>query len=126
MENIFDNNIFLLFFGATFYYVIRWSMAKNAKSSLLKARLKLCDSKAEKALVYADDKYKFNFMEWLHDNTDEMVISGFSCVTLLMFDQLASDWVLKNYDIELGKAVYLLGGIGGDMLYRGIVKMQGG
>jgi len=119
-------HIFLLFFGAFFWYAYLWSSAKNKKSKALKARIAICDSKAERALVYADDKYEFSFKEWLKDNEDEMVITGCSCVALLLFDNLAAEWVKKTYNFELGDAVFLLGGIGGDMLYRAIDKMRNG
>lgn len=125
-ENINFFNIFLLFFGASFWYAILWSMAKNKKSKARKARLKICESKAERAMVYDDDQYKFSFREWFHDNNDEMVITAYSCVALLLFNVLAADIVKMKYDIELGEAVYLLGGIGGDMLYRVVDKMRNG
>jgi preprotein translocase subunit YajC len=124
------NNIALVLFGAAFWYAILWSRAKNKKSKAMKARLALCDQssagKAERAQIYADDHYKFNFKAWAIDNSDEMVITGFSCVGLILFDTLAADIVKLKYDIELGDAVFLLGGIGGDIIYRAIDKMQNG
>lgn len=121
-------NIFLVLFGASFWYVILWSGARNKKSKALKARLKICDQssagKAERAQIYADEQYKFNFKEWREENKDEMVITLFSCVALLLFNVLAADLVKQKYNIELGEAVYLLGGIGGDILYRAIDKMR--
>jgi len=126
IEDINYLNIFFLFFGAAFWYAILWSGAKNKKSKALKARLLIAESKAERALVYDDPKYKFSFKEWFHDNNDEMVITAFSCIFLFFFNVLATDYVKAKYDIELGEAVYLLGGIGGDMIYRAVDKMRNG
>jgi hypothetical protein len=130
MEEFFRNPVFLVLFGATFWYAILWSGAKNKKSKALKARLKICDQssagKAERAAVYADPQYVFSFKEWLKDNNDEMVITFFSCIGLLLFSALAAEVVKSKYDIELGEAVYILGGIGGDIIYRAVDKMRNG
>ena len=82
--------------------------------------------KAERAQIYADEQYKFNFKEWREENKDEMVITLFSCVALLLFNVLAADLVKQKYNIELGEAIYLFGGVGGDMLYRAYDKMRNG
>lgn len=129
MEQLFESNLFLILFGVVFYYTILWSMARNKKSKAKKARLAICDGKAERALVYADDKYIFNFTEWLEENKDEMVISVMSSFLLIGFDQLFAEMINRKFfandPIELGKAVYLFGGIGGDILYRLVVKITG-
>lgn len=125
MKELFANDYFLIFYGLIFYYVILWSRAKNKKSKALKARLSLCDSKAERSLVYDDEQYKFSFREWISDNKDEMIVAGMASLLLIGFDQLAADFIKQKYDFELGKAVFLLGGIGGDLLYRAYDKMAG-
>ena len=130
MHELFSSNIFLIFYGVLFYYVILWSMAKNAKSKALRERLKLCDSKAEKALVMNDEQYFFNFKEWIEDNTDEIVISFMSSLLLISFDTLLIELVNRKFfsddPVELGKAIYLCGGVIGDMIYRAISKMRHG
>ena len=130
MKELFASNIFLVFYGVIFYYVILWSMAKNKKSKELQARLKLADSKAMRAVVVADPQYRFHMKEWFDDNLDEMVISVMSSMLLISFDTLFADLINRKFfaddPIELGKAVYLLGGVVGDMIYRAISKMRNG
>ena len=130
MEDINIRNIILVLFGAAFWYAILWSMAKNKKSKARAARLKLCDQssagKAERAQIYSDEQYIFSFKEWFHDNSDEMVITAFSCTALILFNVTANELAKKIYDLELGEAIYLCGGVVGDMLYRAVDKMRNG
>lgn len=130
MTELFASNIFLVFYGVIFYYVILWSMAKNKKLKQRQARYDLAESKEMRAIVMADPQYKFNFKEWLHDNSDEIVISVMSSMLLISFDTLLVDLINRKFfpndPIELGKAIYLCGGVIGDMIYRAISKMRNG
>ena len=130
MKELFASNVFLVFYGVIFYYVILWSMAKNKKGKEMRARMDLAESKQMKALVAADPQYQFHFKEWAHDNFDEMVISVMSSMLLISFDTLLVDLINRKYvpddPIELGKAIYLCGGVIGDMIYRAISKMRNG
>ena len=122
MEQLFENNLFLIFLGVTLYYAIRWSRARNKKSKARKARLAICEKKEERAMVYADEKYNFNFKEWRDDNKDELVVAIIVSFLMIGFDQLFAEminrWFFVDNPIEFGKAIYLLGGVCGDLLYR--------
>lgn len=129
MEALFANDYFLIFYGLIFYYVILWGSARNKKSKAKKARLAVSDSRAERDLVENDPEYEFNFKEWLHDNKDEIIVAGMFSFLLIGFDQLAIDLINRkwfaNDPIDIGKAVFLLGGILGDLLYRTYDKIRG-
>lgn len=127
IEDLFQQKLFFIAFGLVFYYVLLWSFARNKKKKLLDARLALCDSKAERALVYDDDQYKFNFSEWIHDQKDEMIVALLSALLLIEFDDVALDVINANLanPVEAGNWIYLCGGVVGDLLYRGLLKMRG-
>lgn len=129
MDALFANDYFLIFYGLIFFYVILWGTARNKKSRAKKARLKICDSRAERELVEEDPEYHFNFKEWLHDNKDEMIVAGMFSFLLIGFDQLAIDLINRKYfaddPIDIGRAVFLIGGIAGDLLYRLYDKIRG-
>lgn len=129
MEQLFENNIFLIFLGITLYYAIRWSGARNKKSNARNARLAICEGKAERAMVYADEKYTFNSKEWRNDNKDELVVAIIVSFLMIGFDQLFAEMINRrffaNNPIEFGKAIYLLGGVCGDLLSRLYGKITG-
>ncbi len=126
MEHLFTHHLFLILYGVTFYYVILWSLAKNRKSKARNERLKLAKGKAEKALIMADDNYKFNFKLWISDNVDEIVVSIMSSILLIGFDQFAIDIINKqlSMDLEPGAWIYLCGGVVGDLLMRMVAKLR--
>lgn len=105
-------------------------MAKNKKQKLRRAMYDLAEGKEMKGIIMADPQYQFDFKEWLHDNSDEMVISVMSSLLLISFDQLLVDLINRKFfpddPLEIGKAIYLCGGIIGDMIYRAISKMRTG
>lgn len=129
MEQLFENNLFLIFLGIILYYAIRWSGARNKKSKERKARLAICDNKVERAMVYADEKYSFDSKEWRNDNKDELVVAIIVSFVMIGFDQLFIEminrWFFAKNPIELGKAIYLLGGVCGDLLARLYAKVSG-
>lgn len=125
-EALFDQKIFLIFYGLIAYYLVLWSIARNGKKKERDARLKLCDSKAERAIVYADPQYKFVFKEWISDQKDEMIVAGFFSAALIEFDDFAIDMINRQLDqpIAPGDWIYLCGGITADLITRLIIKLR--
>lgn len=124
--SLFDQKIFLIFYGLVGYYVVLWSIARNSKKKLLDTRLKACEGKAERALVYADPEYQFKFKEWLSDQKDEMIVAGFFAAALIEFDELAIEMINRYFeqDITPGNWIYLCGGIIADLITRLIIKLR--
>ena len=125
-DHLFDQKMFLIFYGLIAYYVVLWSIARNGKKKQLDARLKLCDNKAERALVHDDEQYKFRFKEWFSDQKDEMIVAGFFSGLLIEFDDVAIE-VINNQldkDITPGDWIYLCGGIIADLITRLIIKIR--
>ena len=127
LKNLFEQKVFLIFYGLLGYYLILWSIARNKVSRAKKAMLKVSDNPAETDLILKDKRYHFNFKEWYNDQKDEMLVALFFSLLLIEFDDVALDIINKNIStpMEAGNWIYLCGGIMGDLLYRGYQKMIG-
>lgn len=126
IEGLFDQKLFLIIYGLLFYYLVVWSMARNGKKNLRNARLKLCDSKAERAMVYADEKYEFHFKHWAHDQKDEFIVALAASVLIIEFDDVVIEVINNQLEkpITAGNWVYLCGGVVGDLVARLVIKLR--
>lgn len=121
LEQLFDQKLFTIVYGALLYFLTVWSISRNKVSQAKKARLDIADSKDERNVVEEDPRYRFSTREWLHDQKDEIIITLVFSVLLIEFDDVA----IKALEIKFADyapiwehLVYLMGGVIGQLVYR--------
>lgn len=109
---IFEHEFFLACYGAVFYYVIIWSMARNAIQAENKRN---------------GTRKKFTFKAWFDENYDDMLVTLMVIPLVIIFDD--ETVMIYNrifgHDIEnIGTLVYIMAGPITNLLYLGLKKFR--
>jgi hypothetical protein len=112
---VFEHEFFLAWYGAVFYYVIVWSMARNSVHEY------------NKNLEPGQKRQKFTFKAWFDEHYDDMLVTLMVIPLVIIFDD--ESIVLYNSifekDIEnLGALVYIMAGPLTNLLYLGVKKLR--
>jgi len=110
--HIFEHEFFLAVYGAVFYYVIIWSMERNAIQEENKRN---------------GTRKKFTFKKWFDDNYDDMLVTLMVVPLVIIFDDetvIIYNSIFEK-DIEgIGALVYIMAGPITNLLYLGIKRLR--